>query len=94
MNGLKIDKFHPIRQKALWVGLIQWLAAGLALAGLGAEVVEGWAAWLTGGLTLLVLAGVLAKGATDAEGNTTPVDDQGDPLNLEYQRAHPEDRPA
>lgn len=84
--NMQVDEYHPIRQKMVWVGLIQFLASGLVLAGFGAELVEGWAQWLAGGLYLLVLAGVLTAGSTAAEENTTPLTDKGEPLNPEYSR--------
>ena len=81
---MKIDRYHPIRQKMVWVALIQFVASGLVLGGLSADIIQGWAAWLISGLNIAVLAGVLVKGTTEAENNTTPLDDIGEPLNAQY----------
>jgi bacteriorhodopsin len=78
------SNYHPIRQKMLWVLIVQAIATALVLAGVSAEVVTGWAQWFVGVLNILVLAGVLYKGTTEAERYTTPLDAKGRTLNLEY----------
>lgn len=70
----------------VWVAIIQFIASGLILGGLSAELIEGWAAWLTSGLNIAVLLGVLTQGTKEAEKYTTPLDKYGDTLNLQYRR--------
>lgn len=81
--------YHPIRQKMLWVAIIQFISTGLVLAGFAAEVIDGWAQWLIGGLNIFILAGVLFQGTTAAEQRTTPLNKYGEPLNPEYELAPP-----
>lgn len=78
------DKYYPIRQRVLWVGIIQMVFTGLALA--GADIADGWAAWAIGVVDLLVLAGVLTVATKSAEKYTTPLDENGDPLSPDYER--------
>lgn len=79
------DQYHPIRQKMVWVLIIQSVASALVLAGVATETLaEDWTQWTAGVINILVLGGVLAKGTTEAEESTTPLDEQGDPLNPDY----------
>lgn len=81
------NDYYPIRRRMLWVGIINAVVGALALAGVGADVLNGWAAWGIGVLDLLVMAGILVRGTTDAETNTIPIDSLGVPLNPEYTRS-------
>lgn len=79
-----MDNYHPIRRHAVWVAIIQSLAAALVLAGVGADVLQGWIAWSASALNILVLVGVLSSGVKAAEHDTTPLDKRGVPLNPLY----------
>lgn len=81
--------YNPIRARMLWVGVINTVAAGLVMAGLGAEVINGWAAWGIGALDLLVMAGVLVRGTQKSELRTTPLDEAGQPINPAYTSRDP-----
>lgn len=76
--------YYPIRQRMVWVAIIQSVVAALVLAGVSAEVLQGWVAWGVSLLDVLVLVGVLSAGTKAAEQNTTPLDNAGRPLNPVY----------
>lgn len=78
------NNYYPIRERAVWVGLVQLIITGLTLAGVGAEVLTGWSAWFVAAVDLAVVAGVLSVGVKSAEQNTTPVANSGEPLNPSY----------
>lgn len=76
--------YYPIRQRMVWVAIVQSVAVAAALVGVQLDLAP-WVDWAIGVVDIFVLVGLLARGTAEAETQTTPLDEHGRPLNSNYE---------